>query len=97
MSYDMDIGTESYNYTYNVSDMWYKASPEKGIRVIYGLSGEDAAVELQNMLNFMIEDYEEMIKMEPSNGWGDYKGAMNFIIDLIIASNRNKEETWRGD
>ena len=93
----MSIGDEDYNYTYNVADMWYKAAPEKGIRIIYDLSGEEAATILKTMLIFMIDDQEEMLKMEPENGWGSYEGAMNFIISLIIASNRNKQEIWSGD
>lgn len=41
MSYDMSIGEEYFNFTYNVSKMWYAAIPDKGIRAFYGMTGKE--------------------------------------------------------
>ena len=49
MSYDMHIANEDFNYTYNVSDMWYAAMPENGIRSHYGMAGKDALVPLRHI------------------------------------------------
>lgn len=37
----MHIGEELFNYTYNVSEMWYCAIPKTGIKTHYDKSGED--------------------------------------------------------
>ena len=97
MSYDMGIGEESFNYTYNVSGMWYASEPEKGIRAIYGLTGEQAIPVLQNMRNYMEQNWEAMQKMNPPNGWGSAIGALAFLNDLIIASINNPTDVWEGD
>ena len=70
MSYDMYIGDEEYNYTYNVSKMWYAANSECGIRVHYGLTGYKALKPLLNIYNYMVLNEYELKKMNPSNGWG---------------------------
>jgi len=97
MSYDMSIDDENFNYTYNVAGMWYSAVPDAGIRVIYGLSGKDAAPLLRGIWNHMVENHIEMRKMEPNNGWGSFDGALGFINDLVMASLRNPESIWDGD
>ena len=97
MSYDMGIGEESFNYTYNVSKMWYGCYPEKGIREHYGLSGEEAIPVLRRLREDMEDHSEQNIELEPANGWGSYEGALNFVSSLIGASIRNKDEVWSGD
>ena len=93
----MSIGDESFNYTYNVSDMWYAAIPETGIRTHYGMTGRDAIEPLVKIINYMLEHEVEMRKIEPDNGWGSYDGALDFVGRLINASLRNIEEIWDGD
>ena len=97
MSYDMSIGGESFNYTYNVADMWYAAIPETGIRTHYGMNGREAIKPLEKIINYMLEHEDELRKIEPDNGWGSYEGALVFVSHLIGASLRNLEETWEGD
>jgi hypothetical protein len=97
MSYDMSIGDESFNYTYNVSGMWYDCYTGKGIREFYGLSGKDAVPVLRNLRNHM-EDHEARLReMEPDNNWGSFDGALMFVNKLILASIKNPDEIWEGD
>ena len=97
MSYDFGIGKEHFNYTDNVSGMWYASEPEKGIRVIYGMTGTEAVPVLQNMRNHMESHWDEMIAMNPSNGWGSAEGALLFLNNLIAASLTNPDAVWNGD
>jgi hypothetical protein len=97
MSYDMGIGPLDFNYTYNVAKMWYASEPEKGIRAIYGLTGEQALPVLRNMRAYMEDHWAEMLSYEPSNGWGSAKGAHEFLSDLIRASIDWPNDKWDGD
>jgi hypothetical protein len=93
----MQVGDEDFNYTYNVSLMWYAAAPDKGIRAHYGMTGKDALRPLRRIREYMEDNRGALLKMEPSNGWGSYEGALAFVSDLINASVRNPDEVWRGD
>ena len=97
MSYDMSIGDESFNYTYNVAQMWYACYPKKGIRKHYGKSGKRAVKILRKLRDYMEENEEKLREYEPDNGWGSYKGALAFVSDLIAASLRNPDGIWYGD
>ncbi len=97
MSYSMSIGQEEYNYTYNVSAMWYDCYEDKGIRKHYGLTGEQAIPVLRKLHTHMMYNNKKLKKFNPSNGWGDFDGALKFVSDLIIASINNSSEVWEGD
>lgn len=97
MSYNMGIGERDFNYTYNVSGMWYDCYPEKGIREHYGLTGKEAVPVLRKLREHMEDNRERLIKMEPDNGWGNFEGALAFVGKLISASIENPDETWEGD
>jgi len=97
MSYDMTIGAEHFNHTWNVSEMWYAAMPEKGIRCIYGMTGKDALRPLRQIREYMEDNEADLLQFEPDNGWGNFDGALGFINQLIAASLRNPDEVWEGD
>ena len=97
MSYDMSIGDDDFNYTYNVADMWYAAIPKKGIRAHYGMTGEEALKPLTKIYSYMVVNSNELRKLEPKNGWGSFDGALDFVHGLISASLRNKDKIWDGD
>ena len=96
MSYDMSIGIEDFNYTYNVSKMWYDCYKKKGIRKHYGLTGKQAMPVLKKLHWHMIKHNEKLREYNPPNGWGDFDGALKFVSDLIIASVNNPDEIWVG-
>jgi hypothetical protein len=97
MSYDMQIGDEDFNYTYNVASMWYDCYPDKGIREIYGAQGSVALKILRKLREHMEDNAERLREMEPDNGWGSFDGALEFINKLIAASLRNPNKQWKGD
>lgn len=97
MSYGMDIGDESFNYTYNVSKMWYSALPDKGIRSHYGMTGGEAITPLLHIYTYMVQNKKDLMQYEPSNGWGSYEGALTFVHKLIQASLMNPDKIWEGD
>lgn len=93
----MQIGDCEFNYTYNVSDMWYSAIPGTGIRTHYGMTGEQALVPLMKIYTYMVENNIELLGMQPSNGWGTFEGALSFVNKLIVASIQNPNQVWSGD
>ena len=97
MSYDMSIGDSDFNYTYNVSKMWYACYPNKGIREHYGHTGRQALPTLRKLRNYMEENQETLIEFEPENGWGSYRGALQFVNELIEASLDYPNAIWLGD
>jgi len=97
MSYDLEIGEEDIGYTYNVAPMWYSCYPNKGIRVVYGLSGEEAIPVLRKLREYMEDNKDKLMKLQPDNGWGSYEGAVKFVSKLIMMSLRNKDAIWHGD
>jgi hypothetical protein len=97
MSYDMNIGNEGFNYTYNVAKMWYAAQPEKGIRAFYGLTGKEALEVQKQIFNYMVDNKTDLMQYEPSNGWGSFDSALLFVAKLIQASLNNPDEIWEGD
>lgn len=97
MSYDMQIGAESFNYTWNVGKMWRDIYPKDGIRAHYGKTGKEASEILTVLYMAMVFRKDKLIKMNPTNGWGDYYGALEFVHKLICASLRNPDEIWSGD
>ena len=97
MSYDITHGEEKFNYTYNVAKMWYAAKPNKGIRCFYGMTGQDALAEQKDIRNYMEDNRGEMLVHEPSNGWGSYQGALDFVNKLIASSLANPNTIWEGD
>lgn len=80
------------NYTSNVSGMWYAAIDggliqwgyEKG-PVLLG----DIASKLESGVKHMRANEEALVKLEPSNGWGNYKGALDVLEWLLGYSRTN--------
>lgn len=97
MSYDMGIGEEDFNYTWNVAPMWYDLYKENGIREIYGLTGKQAVPVLRALREHMEDNAERLRELEPDNGWGSFDGALAFVSNLIAASLRNPDDLWDGD
>ena len=96
MSYDMSIGSKHFNYTYNVSGMWYDCY-EKGIREHYGLSGKNSIPVLRKLREHMENNSDRLRELEPDNGRGSFEGAVEFVSKLIMAAISNPDEIWVGD
>lgn len=85
MSYHIEIVRPVYhkNYTSNVYEMYRRAfKNEDGIRVLDGMYVGDAEELLDDAIKYFKENKEELEKLNPENGWGSYKGALNVLVDL---------------
>lgn len=79
------------NITHNVSAMWNKANV---YNVLYGSNGArcgDYLEQLQAGIAKMIAPKSEFEKLNPANGWGNYKVALDFLIEFTqaVAENPN--------
>ena len=85
------------NYTFNVSPMFYKVEPEQGIKALSGLSTYEARPMLEKFVIYFITNREELVELNPENGWGDYKGAFKLLCEMLeanyIASHKNDGST----
>tara|TARA_R110000751_G_C13626057_1_gene465239 strand:+ start:121 stop:483 length:363 start_codon:yes stop_codon:yes gene_type:complete len=74
-----------FNYTFNVGPMFCHRFKD-GIHVI---NNEDAVYGGQilfDLLEHFLDNKEELEKLNPTNGWGDYDGALKLIRDMVKAS-----------
>ena len=84
MSYDVNFGPyieEPWrNYTSNVSGMWADAIGENLGDLIDRVSTAGELIEpVGRGIIAMRRDPERYRQMEPSNGWGDYNGALAYL------------------
>ena len=95
-----DIEDGWRNYTSNVSGMWHKALG--GISLGTLLDPEPVAETLVEPLNRaigeMMESPEVFRQMNPPNGWGDYEGALEFLVwirDRCMMWPKARVHVWR--
>ena len=85
----------NFNYTYNVSPMWYKIYPDaKNMVDIDGMTGEEAYKKLSYARKVLESQPKEFMALNPSNGWGSYDGFLDFINELIKACMDNPKLVW---
>lgn len=87
------------NYTYNVSPMWYEAYPQdlepnRGMVYIDGMTGEEAYHKVKFAFVYIIDHYDEMVELEPENGWGSVEGFLGFLTKVMIECKRNPTGVW---
>ena len=61
-----------------------------------GLSGLKCSVAAPLILDALIEMFarrDEMILLEPENGWGSYSGAVKYLSEILSACCRNPQCT----
>jgi hypothetical protein len=89
MSYDVAVvaaGREvaSSNYTSNVAPMWRQALGGTSLGDLveaHPLASELRPYVLAGALDMALHP-EAYIALEPANGWGDYRGALDFLVWL---------------
>jgi hypothetical protein len=100
MSYDISLGVsvkgrwydiiDVGNMTSNVASMWRLASPvTDGLAGLHGMLGDEAAKHLGPAVLRMRADPDPYVALAPSNGWGDYDGAMQYMIDVLKACRKH--------
>lgn len=94
MSYDVSIGDQSFNYTYNLSAFFRDHMPE-GINGLSGLTGKQAAASLSAAFVQIHTTYGRTgkahicAKYDAPNGWGSVVGALIFLGRLMAACQAN--------
>ena len=73
------------NYTSNVAPMFVHCFKD-GIHVINNENANVGGRILFDLLGHFLDNKEELEKLNPTNGWGDYDGALKLIRDMVKAS-----------
>lgn len=76
------LSTNGLNVTYNLSPMFHEALG-MGLSDLEGKTGKECIPILKKALKDMIDNPEKYEAMNPSNGWGDFYGAKEFISSLL--------------
>jgi hypothetical protein len=97
MSYDVSIGDESFNYTSNVSQLFYDHIPKErsvgGIHELDGLTGAAAA----RLLGETFERISQtrLLLWTNANGWGSAIGGILFLANIMGACVANPRSRVR--
>lgn len=101
MSYDVEIGEEWFNYTYNVAPLFYDHFPNgSGIKGLNGMTGKQAAEEIgkafaamnstrHNLYDGAVGEPNMERKYNAANGWGSMSGALMFLGQILAACAAN--------
>jgi hypothetical protein len=105
VSYDITIGSEDFNYTFNVSKLFYDHIPAErnrgGLCELDGLTGRQASEVLaaafgrigesisRDWIHADIGEPKFCARYDADNGWGSAVGALVFLACLMAACNRN--------
>lgn len=111
MSYDVSIGDQSFNYTYNVSRLFYDHIPAErergGLSEIDGLNGKQAALVLADAFERINRTRRELwseaevgepkfcARYDAPNGWGSTVGGIVFLANIMAACHANPRKKVR--
>jgi len=74
----------SANHTSNVAPMWTRALGAPLYEVIKSTPDlTDLSVKLAMAVIYMEQNSDIFKDMEPTNGWGNYQGALKFLKDIL--------------
>ena len=76
-----------WNVTHNLSQMWRAAGIFNEIYNSEGVEASEVVDRLNHGLRMMTHHPEAYRALEPSNGWGTYENAIEFIGNFIEACN----------
>lgn len=91
------VGDDSLGYTSNVGGMFRKAFGGDGIKDLDGLLCEDAIGSIEEATADMRFNGDDYSAMNPDNGWGDSKGAREFLVDVWRLCYNHPKATLRVD
>lgn len=106
MSYDVslaiDTGGDSMrdvvdcgNMTYNVGPMFVRALGGKGLRDLHGFEAWKILPKLKAAVEHMETQPSIYTALELANGWGNYKGALEYLEGIYKECVRNPKCTIR--
>jgi len=82
----LDIGLrrhDTFNVTHNLTPMWIKANIYECLYKSEGKKAKEIINQLEKGLQDIKDNYNEYKKLNPSNGWGDIDGAIEFLERVI--------------
>ena len=100
MSYDVCIADCDFNYTSNVSELFYNHMTG-GLKSIDGMSGRQAANVLFGFWTSVNREYADLgvghfrLKYDAQNGWGSTDGALIFMGKITAACAQYPRHTVR--
>lgn len=105
MSADIYISGDNFNYTHNLSRLWYDHIPDfgkgGGLREIDGLTGKAALHVLSGCFDriwgaYLYSSKDEMRgRYDAPNGWGCTEGALLFLARAMAACAMNPRSKVR--
>jgi hypothetical protein len=111
MSYDVSVGSEDFNYTSNVSGLFYDHIPDMGkgggLRELDGVTGARACRIIGEAFKRISETRHRMwsedavgepafcAKYDAPNGWGSAIGALTFLAEILAACADNRRSKVR--
>lgn len=111
MSYDVYIGDQSFNYTYNVGGLFWdhivSETKPGGLYALDGLTGKQALQVLADAFDridrTVLHLWEEhqigeprfCAKYDAPNGWGSAVGALVFLANIMAACALNPRKKVR--
>jgi len=106
MSYDISIGTDSFNYTFNLSAFFRDAIRDYGkgggLQELEGVTGARACTILtlafEDIHGIYLNEWRASVpgardfctKYDAPNGWGSTVGALIFLAQILGACSRNR-------
>jgi hypothetical protein len=95
VSYDVDIATSEFNYTYNLAQFFI----EFGVHPygdLSGQTGEIAAWKIDDALaRIVAAPVARLNEFNPENGWGDWPSAVRWLMEIRDAARANPGEIVR--
>jgi len=102
------IGDYNINYTSNVAEMYYLAIPKKryipvlkeergGLWSLEGMQCAQAIPIIKEAIVYFVKNRTELEKLNPSNGWGNYKGALKMLENILEMCIDHPKATLRID
>lgn len=105
MSYDIDIGDQSFNYTYNLSRLFHdhmRDGDRTGLDALSGRTGAEAVTILADTFERIEKTRRRLwqdapgdpamcAQYDPPNGWGSTLGAVVFLGQLLAACALNPD------
>jgi hypothetical protein len=110
MSYDVSVGTDSFNYTYNLAPFFRDAIADYGrgggMQELDGVTGARACMILRSAFEEIQRIYLNengsvpgaarfCAKYDAANGWGSTVGAMIFLTQVLAACSQNRRRKVR--
>jgi hypothetical protein len=88
--------TEDLNVTYNLTPMFRLAfdGPSMAELLIKYPTAKSSIRPIRRGIQYMLDNPDECIKLNPPNGWGNYDIALEFLNDALEYAERYPDGVW---